>query len=194
MKSITFTKTTGETFAVQLMVDIESTIAQIAAAGYEILCTIMEAKGLTESAVKQGLDFTKLTDRSFQDLISIGKAVPVDSIVVTDNITSQSTTLYTRLAIVATDDSVGGVNGTAGASDVLNVLDNDTLGGEAATTSNVTLEEVSNDSAGAVTLNADGSIDVAAATGAGAYTIVYKISEIANPANSDTATATITVV
>ena len=73
-----------------------------------------------------------------------------------------------------------------------NVLANDTLGGAAATLSNVTLTQLSSSNAG-VTLNASGSVVVAAGTPAGTHTLAYRICEKASPANCDSANVTITV-
>jgi hypothetical protein len=193
MKTILFTKTVAPTFNVQVKVDIEDSITKMEEPGFERMMTIMETEGLTESAISQGLDL-QLKEGSFQALIAKAKAVPVDSIKILDYVSSDSIDVYSRLVIVATDDAVGGVNGTTGEDDVLNVLDNDTLDGDPVDTDTVSVVEVSNNSEEAITLNEDGSIDVAAATDAGEYTIVYKICEIANPANCDTATAVITVV
>ena len=76
---------------------------------------------------------------------------------------------------------------------VPNVLANDTLGGVAATLSNVNLTLVSSTNAG-ITLNpANGSVAVAAGTPAGTHTLTYRICEKASPANCDTADVTITV-
>jgi len=47
--------------------------------------------------------------------------------------------------------------------------------------------------AGSITMNADGTITIAAGTTAGVYTYPYTICEVLNPANCDTATATIVV-
>lgn len=99
--------------------------------------------------------------------------------------------------IVADDDSASGVNGVAGANDVVNVLDGDTLGGVAATLATVDLSVVTPATpigGGPVpVLGADGLVDVPAGTPSGTYTIDYKICEKANTLNCDTATVTITV-
>ena len=81
-------------------------------------------------------------------------------------------------------------------TDVANVLTtspgNDTLGAVAATPSNVDLTVFGGAPAG-FTLNADGSIDVAAGTTPGEYDLNYQICETLNPTNCDVAAATITV-
>jgi hypothetical protein len=53
---------------------------------------------------------------------------------------------------------------------------------------------VTADPAGALTLNPDGSVDVAAGTSAGSYTLTYRICENDFPANCDDAVVTVTVV
>jgi large repetitive protein len=101
-------------------------------------------------------------------------------------------------AIAADPDSVGGINGATGATDVLNVLDGDTLNGVAVTPATVTTTVVtpatSIGGAPVPVLGADGLVDVPAGTPAGTYTIEYQICETANPSNCTTNTATVTVV
>jgi gliding motility-associated-like protein len=71
------------------------------------------------------------------------------------------------------------------------VLVNDTLNGLPVTTANVLLTPVLLPTG--IILNANGSIIVASGTMAGLYTITYKICEILNPTNCDTATAMVAV-
>ena len=93
--------------------------------------------------------------------------------------------------IDAVDDPVATpVNGTTGGTGVINVFGNDTLNGAAATTTNVTLAPVSN---GPLTVNGNGTVDVAPNTPAGVYTVTYRICEVLNPSNCDTAVVTVTV-
>ncbi len=95
--------------------------------------------------------------------------------------------------IVAVDDIATGVNGVTGAIGVLNVFNNDTLNGVAIVPSDVTLTETVPDPSGALTLNPDGSVDVAPGTAAGTYQLTYSICEVLNPTNCDTAMARVTV-
>jgi uncharacterized repeat protein (TIGR01451 family) len=70
---------------------------------------------------------------------------------------------------------------------------NDTLNGVPATLATVTLAQVTTTNPN-VTLNpATGAVNVAPGTPAGTYTLVYRICEILNPTNCDTATVTVTV-
>ncbi|MFM9864717.1 MAG: SdrD B-like domain-containing protein [Micropepsaceae bacterium] len=99
-------------------------------------------------------------------------------------------------AIVAANDSVGGVNGASGAANVLNAFTGDTLNGAPATAVNTTLTVASGFSvpAGLMLDTATGNVSVTAGTAAGTYTFDYTICEIANPANCDNGTISVTVV
>jgi YVTN family beta-propeller protein len=77
---------------------------------------------------------------------------------------------------------------------ITSVLANDTLAGVRPSTANVTLSLVSTTHPG-LTLNVTyGSVSVAPGTPLGAQSLVYRICEIADPANCDDATAAVTVV
>ena len=96
--------------------------------------------------------------------------------------------------IQTSNDSVSDVNGLDGATAVLNVLDGDTLNGSAIDPADVVITEAVADPTGALTLNSDGTVDVAVGTPAGTYVLTYQICETANPTNCETATATVEVV
>ena len=91
--------------------------------------------------------------------------------------------------IVAVADTI---NGTAGETNVINVLINDTLKSLPIDITEVNLTTVTPNSN--LTLNDDGSINIALNTPEGIYTLIYQICEKLNPNNCDTATVTITVV
>ncbi|SHI61090.1 hypothetical protein SAMN05216261_1281, partial [Algibacter luteus] len=95
---------------------------------------------------------------------------------------------------VADDYSASPVNGFAGGS-TTTVLGNDTLNGVAVVPVDVTLTPgtAPSPASGSITMNADGTITVAPGTTAGTYTYDYTICENLNPANCDTATATLVV-
>jgi gliding motility-associated-like protein len=97
-------------------------------------------------------------------------------------------------AIVANDDTAGPINGNTGGTNVVNVFTNDTLNGNAVNPADVTLTTVTPDPTGALTLNPDGSVNVAPNTPTGTYILTYQICEKADFGNCDTATVTITVV
>ncbi|MDO7138820.1 gliding motility-associated C-terminal domain-containing protein, partial [Algibacter lectus] len=70
------------------------------------------------------------------------------------------------------------------------ILTNDTLNGIAVDVNDISVTPNTN---GPLTVNADGSVDVAPNTTPGTYTVTYTICEVAVPGNCDTATVTITV-
>ncbi|WP_068845941.1 gliding motility-associated C-terminal domain-containing protein [Flavobacterium chilense] len=96
-------------------------------------------------------------------------------------------------AIVANDDNAGPINGVTGQTNVINVLTNDTLNNNAVVSNDVTLTIVTPDPKGALTLNPNGSVDVAAGTPGGTYTLTYQICEKADFGNCDTAIVTVVV-
>ena len=102
----------------------------------------------------------------------------------------------TTAAITAASESVGGINGTTGATNVLAALTGDTLNGAAATTATVTITLAPGAvvPAGLVFDPATGSTTVNPATPAGTYSFDYRICEKLNPTNCATATETVTVI
>ncbi|MBM1106787.1 hypothetical protein JQC67_11605, partial [Aurantibacter crassamenti] len=94
--------------------------------------------------------------------------------------------------IDAINDSeiITAVEGFFGVTDVLNVLDNDEINGAILNPASVTITPVTN---GPLTVNGDGSVDVASNTTPNIYTVDYQICEASNPTNCDIATVTITV-
>ncbi|MFC4878280.1 DUF7507 domain-containing protein [Microbulbifer halophilus] len=94
--------------------------------------------------------------------------------------------------IDAADDdfSAAPINGADGGS-TPPVTANDTLNGEPLQADAIELEAL--EVPGELTLNPDGSIAVAPDTAAGRYQLRYRICEIANPDNCDTATAEVLV-
>ncbi|WP_291787953.1 gliding motility-associated C-terminal domain-containing protein [Cecembia sp.] len=108
--------------------------------------------------------------------------------------------------IVANNDNISGVQGANGANNVINVLDNDRINGGTVNIDQVVLivegievtEPVpflneSNNSVPNIVLNPDGSVDVAANTADGTYTIIYSICSSSNPENCDSAIVTVIV-
>ena len=87
--------------------------------------------------------------------------------------------------ILANIDYGTSTNGYTGGTSVANVLTNDLLNGAAVVPSKVTTTFVSSSNAG-ITLSGT-SVMVAAGTPAGNYTLIYRICEILNPTNCDTA-------
>jgi uncharacterized repeat protein (TIGR01451 family) len=97
--------------------------------------------------------------------------------------------------VVATPDSVSGVNGATGSASVVNVLTGDTINGAAATTGNSTLSVAPGFTVPSnLTFNtATGAVGVNPNTPAGTYTFTYQICETANPTNCRTASVSVTV-
>ncbi len=92
--------------------------------------------------------------------------------------------------IDAVDDNYSVNTGSSGILPNVNILDNDTLDGEAVNAEDVT---ITSESTGGVTINPDGTITIAEGTPDGQVEIEYTICQIAFPANCDTATVTITI-
>lgn len=97
--------------------------------------------------------------------------------------------------IVATDDTIAAVNGILGGTNVLNVFAGDTVNGAPADPAKTTLQLAGGSSlpAGISFDPATGNVSVAPGTAAGTYSFDYTLCEIANPANCQTATVTVTV-
>uniref|UniRef100_UPI00260520D9 T9SS type B sorting domain-containing protein n=1 Tax=uncultured Polaribacter sp. TaxID=174711 RepID=UPI00260520D9 len=97
-------------------------------------------------------------------------------------------------AIVAVDNiPVTPVNGFEGKVAVVNVFDNDTLNGVLVNADEVTLKLITADPNNALTLNGDGTVDVAPGTAAGTYELEYQICEVLNPTNCDIAKVIVVV-
>jgi hypothetical protein len=90
-------------------------------------------------------------------------------------------------------DDAGQVASPAGGVAVASVLANDWIAGVRATPANVTISQTSSTHAGVTLDVGDGSVDVAAATPAGTYTLIYRMCDIADASNCDNATATVVV-
>ncbi|BAV96894.1 CARDB domain-containing protein [Lysobacter enzymogenes] len=117
----------------------------------------------------------------------------VTSAEITTPVTATTNTPVQRRPIVANNDAGTVANGAAGGTAVANVLSNDTLNGQPATTATVAISQVST-SDPKVTLDpATGAVHVAPGTPKGSYTVEYRICEIADPANCTTATVVVTV-
>lgn len=195
MKTIRYIRHAEPALSVDVVVDITAvTLEEMQAPGFERRCTIMDTKGLTEDAVAQGLDFTKKIDLSYKGIIDTMKTALADEIVLLDFNKSEQAAVYERTSLIAVDDEEDEIDGIEGEDDVLNVLDNDTFDGDPATLEDVTLTELQNHTNGALTLNEDGSVDVAPDTPTGEYKLVYEIREKDNPFNYAIGTVTIGVL
>jgi hypothetical protein len=103
-----------------------------------------------------------------------------------------STIVVSAPIIDANQDTGGPINGTTGGTNVVNVLTNDTVNGSAVSLNQINLTTVTSN--GNLTLNADGSIDVAPNTPSGTYTLTYQICEKSNPTNCSQADVSVEVV
>lgn len=111
----------------------------------------------------------------------------------TANDNDTETETETKSIIVADDDTVSGINGRNGGTNVINIFANDAINGNPVVPADVTITVGGLGVPSGLTLNTDGSIDVAAGTPAGTYTFDYTICEVAVPGNCTDATVTITV-
>ena len=136
-------------------------------------------------------------------LISVAPGTPAGSYTVeytvcedlnpTNCATVTETVVVGEAPIVADNDVVTGVNGTDGATGVVDIFANDMLNGAPIDPADVTLSETVADPDGVLTLNPDGTVDVAPGSPAGTYELTYEICETLNPTNCTTATVTVTV-
>ncbi|KIQ16499.1 hypothetical protein RT99_20760 [Flavobacterium sp. MEB061] len=89
------------------------------------------------------------------------------------------------------EDEVTLADGLNGSLEVINVLDNDTLNGVPVKPSDVIVKGI--DWPTGITLNNDGTINIAPGTKGGEHTLTYQICEVANGSNCTTATVKIFV-
>jgi uncharacterized repeat protein (TIGR01451 family) len=108
--------------------------------------------------------------------------------------TAAVTVVVEAAPIVANDDDYTAtpVNGADGAT-LPGVLTNDTLNGAAVSPSDIQLTLTDADGLNGAAIAADGTLTVPADTPAGTYQLVYQICEVLNPANCDSAVATVLV-
>uniref|UniRef100_UPI0026213BC8 gliding motility-associated C-terminal domain-containing protein n=1 Tax=Flavobacterium sp. TaxID=239 RepID=UPI0026213BC8 len=95
--------------------------------------------------------------------------------------------------ILANDDAETVTSGSSGAVGIINIFENDTLDGNPTGLTEVTLTINVADPTNHITLNSDGTVDLAPGTPAGTYQITYTICEILNPGNCSTAVITVVV-
>lgn len=90
-------------------------------------------------------------------------------------------------------DDAGIVATPNGGTAVANVLANDWINSVRVTTANVFLTQISTTNAGISLDVSDGSVDAAAGTPAGDYTLVYRICDSTNASNCDDATVAVRI-
>ncbi|MCC9065368.1 DUF7507 domain-containing protein [Flavobacterium piscisymbiosum] len=109
----------------------------------------------------------------------------------TDNDTETET--ETKSVIFADNDTVNAINGNTGATNVINIFANDNINGNSFVPADVVVTLGTSGVPAGLTLNTDGSVDVAAGTAAGTYTFDYKICQVDIPLNCADATVTVIV-
>jgi len=96
--------------------------------------------------------------------------------------------------IDAVDDLEPDANGKTGQMAIINVLENDTRNKIKANLTNVVLAETISDPTGYLTLNPDGTVDLAPNTPVGEYKLTYIICDKVYPSVCDGATVTVRVL
>jgi large repetitive protein len=111
-----------------------------------------------------------------------------------DTATATATVTVAAPPIDAVNDAPAVVNGFTGGA-TASVLGNDTLNSAPATIANVRLTPglAPTPTVGSISMNADGTISIAAGTTAGTYSYPYTICDRVNLTSCDTATATVVV-
>ncbi|MFD0322374.1 Ig-like domain-containing protein [Lysobacter gummosus] len=124
---------------------------------------------------------------------SIVNTADVRSTEITTPVTTTQTTPTAHRPIVATGDSGAVTSGASGGTAVPNVLVNDTLNGQPATTATVTISQVSTTNPNVTIDPVTGAVNVAPGTAAGNYVLRYRICEIADPTNCSEADVAVQV-
>lgn len=96
--------------------------------------------------------------------------------------------------LAVNDSNLTPINGATGGIAIPNVRSNDLLNGLAASPSNVTTALVGSLPLGLAFNPSTGSVSVLPGTSSGSYTFDYRICEVLNPSNCDTALVTVRVV
>lgn len=96
------------------------------------------------------------------------------------------TVVISAALVEAVEDPIWNADGINGSLEIGNVLDNDKINGIPVTASQVIINAI--DAPAGITINVDGTIDVAPGTRAGNHTFTYQICEVANLSNCSTAT------
>jgi len=107
------------------------------------------------------------------------------------NCATATATVVVVNAIVAANDGIVTVDGINGELSFINILSNDSFNGMTINPSEITIS--SNNIPTGITLNADGTLDIAPNTAGGNYTFNYQICEIGNLNNCATAEVTVFV-
>lgn len=168
------------------------TLNDVAVDPTAVSATVTDADGLSGLAVnaKGALELPAGTPAGSYD---IGYELCEDAVPGNCD-TARVTVEVSAAPIVAADDAPGVIDGRDGGS-TLSVLDNDTLNGRAVDLSKITLTPgtAPAPARGAISMAADGRIEIAAGTTADTYSYAYEICEDLNPGNCAAAQASISV-
>ncbi|MFQ6602160.1 gliding motility-associated C-terminal domain-containing protein [Flavobacterium sp. C3NV] len=122
-----------------------------------------------------------------------GSNNPVEDISGTAADNDNDTETETKPVIFADNDTVNAINRNTGATNVINIFANDNINGNSFVPADVVVTLGTSGVPAGLTLNTDGSVDVAAGTAAGTYTFDYKICQVDIPLNCADATVTVIV-
>ncbi|MGO4912653.1 DUF7507 domain-containing protein, partial [Leeuwenhoekiella sp. W20_SRS_FM14] len=108
--------------------------------------------------------------------------------------TAEVTIVISEPAITAVNDdfSARTINGIEGGS-AGNILNNDTISGDQADATTVTISVLSDGGVSGITISPNGVVIIPANTPAGTYSVDYQICDVLNPSNCSTASATLSV-
>jgi hypothetical protein len=123
--------------------------------------------------------------------LSTAGAVNTYAGIIFNNPTCVTSTSLSDSEIEAVADTAGPINGATGGSNVVNVLTNDTLNGTSVSITQVNLTTVTPHAN--LTLNTDGSVDVASNIPTGTYSLTYQICEKSDSTNCSSTTVTVVV-
>ncbi len=110
----------------------------------------------------------------------------------TNNVRTDTDTV-SLAPVVATADTITGINGATGGANVINAFTGDSVGGINASSANASLSAITAVPAGLLFNSSTGAVNVVAGTAAGTYTFNYKICDISNATNCNTASISVTV-
>ena len=168
-------------------------------ASYTLTADDVNSGGVTNQATAQGQTSIGTVTTDLSDSTGPGDGDGTGTPGPGPNNGDVTLTTLSRAPIVANDDSAPGIvdNSAGDVIGVINVLaDNgsgtDQYAGAQASIPAVTINAVGTLPTG-ITLNADGSVDVASSVGQGTYNFDYDLCEAGNPAHCDRATVTISV-
>ena len=143
-----------------------------------------------------------LTVDTLTGWVSVGTVVPIGlysmqysvcDTLNTSNCDTAEVYIYVDAPRILAQDDSASVNGFFGSTNVLSVLDNDSIDGMLATTDKVAINIITPSGYAGVVLDVTGIVSVAPRMAAGTYFITYSITDTFNARNMDTAVIKINV-